>query len=214
MQTPSEVSPVNLKLERTANLLRFIGWGSLGLQVGLGAASLLMLIFAISSRSFSQAITPTPGVQGVPGTVVPNYNQGTTPGSGVSVFWAVCGILTLLFSLYLAFRLTRYARRLRISSPELHPKKAELIQLLRISAIAGFVGMLLFIIGGGVSLAILLAKSIAQPQGVAIYDPNRIIRPLDIFVAAANMSGIAAHFIGTVASLGLFNWLHPSDAKS
>ena len=81
----------------------------------------------------------------------------------------------------LAFRLTRYGRRLRVSSPELHPKKAELIQLLRISAIAGFVGMLLFIIGGGVSLAIVLAKSIAQPQGVAIYDPNRIIRPLDIF---------------------------------
>ena len=91
METPSEVSPVNLKLERTANILRLIGWGSLGLQVGLGAASLLMLIFAISSRNFSQAITPTAGVTGAPGTVVANYNQATTPGSGVSVFWAICG---------------------------------------------------------------------------------------------------------------------------
>lgn len=39
----------------------------------------------------------------------------------------------------------------------------------------------------------LLSKSIAQPQGVAIYDPTRIIRALDIFVAIANMSGIAPH---------------------
>ncbi len=214
MQTPSEVSPVNPKLERTVNILRTIGWASLSLQIGLGAASLLMLIFAVFSRNFSQAITPTPVVQGVPSTALTDYNQATTPGSGISVFWAICGILTLLFSTYLAFRLTIYARRLRVSSPELHPKKTELMQLLRISTITGLAGMLLFIIGGGVSLSVLLAKSIAQPQGVAIYDPNRIIRPLDIFVASANMSGIAAHFIGAVASLGLFNWLHRSDAKS
>jgi hypothetical protein len=56
---------------------------------------------------------------------------------------------------------------------------------------------------------VLLSKSIAQPQGVAIYDPTRIIRALDIFVAIANMRGIAAHFVGTGASAGLFIWLHP-----
>ncbi|GAB1539440.1 hypothetical protein NUACC21_21060 [Scytonema sp. NUACC21] len=82
------------------------------------------------------------------------------------------------------------------------------MQLLRIGVIAHLVGMLLFILGGGAGLGVLLSKSIAQPQGVAIYDPSRIIRSLDIFVAMSNMNGIAAHFIGTVTSLGLFNWLY------
>lgn len=205
MQTQSEVSTLNPKKERVINVLRLVGWVSLWLQVGLGATSFLLLVFAITGRNFTQAVTPTPGA---PGVGVATYTQGTTPGVGISIFWAVCGILALLFSIYLAFRLTRLAKRLRNPNPELHPKKAEVIQLLRIGIIAGFVGMLLTILGGGSGLSVLLAKSISQPQGVAIYDPNRIIRPLDIFVAMANMNGIAAHFIGTVACLGLFNWLH------
>jgi hypothetical protein len=68
--------------------------------------------------------------------------------------------------------------------------------------------MLLTILGGGAALGVLLAKSIAQPQGMAIYDPTRIIRSLDVFVAMANMIGITGHFVGTIGSLGLFNWLH------
>jgi len=43
---------------------------------------------------------------------------------------------------------------------------------------------------------------------VAIYDPTRMIRSIDIMVAMANVSGIAAHFVGTVASLSVFEWLH------
>ncbi|MFQ4141793.1 DUF3611 family protein [Chlorogloeopsis sp. ULAP02] len=207
MQAQPEVQTLNTKLERIANILRFVSWVSLWLQLGLGAASVLMLIFAISGRSFNQAITPTPGVPGaVPGV---NYNQGTTPGVNISIFWGVCGILALLFTTYLAFRITRFAKRLRNPDPTLHPKKAEVMKVLRIAVIAGFVGLLLTILGGGSGLGVLLSKSIAQPQGVAIYDPTRIIRSLDIFVAMASMTGITAHYIGTVASLGLFNWLHP-----
>lgn len=74
--------------------------------------------------------------------------------------------------------------------------------------IVGLIGMLLSILGGGATLGVLLSKSVAQPQGVAIYDPTRIIRSLDIFVALANMNAIAAHFVGTVTSLSLLNWLH------
>lgn len=203
MQTQSEERTLNPKLERIANLLRLVGWVSLWLQLGLGAAAGLMVIFTISGRNFSQALTPP-----TPGVGVATYTQGTTPGIGISIFWAVCGNLALLFSIYLAFRLTRFARRLRNQNSDLHPKKAQVIQLLRIGVIAGLVGMLLFILGGGSGLGVLLLKSIAQPQGVAIYDPSRIIRSLDIFVAMANMTGIAAHFIGTTASLGLFSWLH------
>ena len=211
MQTQSEAHTLSHKRDRIANILRLVGWVSLWLQLGLGAACSLMLLFAISGRNFSQTATPTPSVPGVSGVV--NSTQGTTSGTGVGIFWAVCGVLALLFSVYLTFRLTRFARRLRNPNLEIQPKKAEVTQLLRIAAIAGLVGMLLTILGGGSSVGVLLDKSIAQPQGVALYDPNRIIRSLDIFVVMANMTGIAAHFIGTVTALGLINWLHLSEAK-
>jgi hypothetical protein len=203
MENTLETNAVNHDLERIAVILRIVGWSSLWVQLGFGAASGLLLLFAITGRNFSQAIAP------VPGYPVPNYTQGTTPGVGISIFWAICGILVLLFGIYSAYRLTRHGKRLANANRDLHPRKAEVMQLLRIAAIAGFVGMLLTIIGGGVGLGVLLAKSIAQPQGVAIYDPNRLIRSIDIFVAMANMNGIFAHFVGTGTAAGLFIWLHP-----
>lgn len=207
MQTTSTPS-VNPKQERISNILRLSGWASFWSQLGLGAACGLLLIFAISGRSFNQAVTNDVVVPGVPPATT-QYTETTTPGLGISMFWAVCGILGLLIGIYLAFRLTRFARRLRNPNPEIHPKKAEVMKILRIGVIVGLIGILLTILGGGSGLGVLLAKSIAQPQGVAIYDPTRIIRPLDIFVAMANMYGIAAHFVGTITTLGLFNWLHP-----
>ncbi|MBF2060243.1 DUF3611 family protein, partial [Fischerella thermalis] len=59
MQAQSEVYTLNPKIERIANILRLVGWVSFWLQLGLGAASALMLIFAISGRNFSQAVAPT-----------------------------------------------------------------------------------------------------------------------------------------------------------
>ncbi|MEC4814241.1 MAG: DUF3611 family protein [Scytonema sp. PMC 1069.18] len=204
METQSEeLKVVPDKIERVANVLRFVGWISFWLQLALGAAAGLMVILALTGRNFTQALTPP-----TPGVGVQTADLGATPGIGISIFWAVCGNLVLLFNLYLSFRLTRFARRLRTINPELHPKKATVMKLLRIGAIASLVGLLLFIFGGGAGLGVLLAKSISQPQGVAIYDPTRIIRALDIFVAMANMTGIAAQFTGTVSFLGLFNWLH------
>lgn len=43
MQNTLEVETVNPKLERIANILRFVGWSSFCVQIALGAASVLML---------------------------------------------------------------------------------------------------------------------------------------------------------------------------
>ncbi|MFB2981812.1 DUF3611 family protein [Microseira sp. BLCC-F43] len=201
MQTEPETRKAEYKRERVAMILRLVGWIALWLQIALAAASSLMLVLAISGRNFNQAVTPAPE------TGVVNSGGGTTPGLGIGVFWAFCGILALLFGAYLAFRQTRFARRLRNPNHILHPKKTEVMRVLRLGVIVGLVGMLLTILGGGATLGVLLSKSISQPQGVAIYNPARFIRSLDIFVAMANMNGIAANFVGTVASLGLYNWL-------
>lgn len=127
---------------------------------------------------------------------------------GIGIFWAVCGLIVLLPNLYFAFRWTRFARRLRQPNVAVHPSKAFVLQVLRWGVIIGLIGMLITILGEGSSLGVILAKSIAQPQGVAIYDPVRVIRSVDVFVAMANFNGITAHFIGAAASLGLWNWLH------
>jgi len=193
------------KLEKVGNVLRLAGWIGLSVQIGFGAISLLMVVLAIAGRNFSQATALPSAI--TPGVAVP-VNQGVTPGIGIGIFWAVCGILALLAGIYLAFRQTRLARRLRHADTLKHPTKAEVMTVLRLGAIAGLVGMLLTILGGGATLGVLLSKSIAQPQGMAIYDPTRMIRSIDIMVAMVNMSGIAAHFVGTVASLSVFEWLH------
>ena len=193
------------KLEKVGNVLRLTGWIGLSAQIVFGAISLLLVVFAIAGRNFSQAAALPSAI--TPGVAVP-VNQGVTPGIGIGIFWAVCGILALLAGIYIAFRQTRLARRLRHADTLKHPTKSEVMTVLRLGAIAGLVGMLLTILGGGATLGVLFSKAIAQPQGVAIYDPTRVIRSIDIMVAMANMSGIAAHFVGTVASLSVFEWLH------
>jgi hypothetical protein len=199
-------SPVPPKVEKVSTVLWLTGWVSFGIQIGLAAASGLMLAFAISGRNFTQATRPVARLP-LPGVRLDTARQVVTPGIGVGIFWAICGILVLLFGVYLAFRQTRYAKRLRYPNSSLYPSKTDVLKLLRLGVIVGLVGLLLTILGGGATLSVLLAKSIAQPQGVAIYDPSRIIRSLDILVAMANMNGIAASFVGLVASLGLFKWL-------
>ncbi len=199
-----QAAPLESKLERIGKILRITAWSSLAVQIGFGAVSVMMLLFASAGRNFSQAnIVPRTGI---PGVAVP-IGQSSA-GLGVGLFWAFCGILVLLVGIYFAYRQTRLARRLRHADTMRHPSKSEVMTVLRWGAIVGVVGMLLTIIGGGTTLGVLFSKAIAQPRGVAIYNPNLTVRDIDIMVAMANMSGITAHFAGAIASASVFEWLH------
>ena len=136
---------VNPKLERIGKILRIVGWVDIWMQLGLGGTSIFLLMLTISGRNFSQTVTPSPQVTNLP--------QETLPGIGMSIFWAVLGVLLLLFSCYVGFRVTRYGLRLRSPQSDLHPSKAEVMQILKIGAIVGFAGMLIFIIGSLSGLA-------------------------------------------------------------
>jgi hypothetical protein len=206
MQTERETSS-NPSFEQVVTILRIAGWVSFVMQVGLAAVSIVLLLLAIAGRSFTQAIA-VPGVPRIGVATAP----ATSPGLGVGIFWAVCGVLVLLFGSYLAFRLIRFAKRLDNPNPAIRPRRTKVMQVLKLSVITGSIGILLMILGAGATIAVLLSKSVALPQGVAIYDPSRTIRSVDVFVAAANTTGITAHFVGVVASLSVFNWLHrPTD---
>lgn len=205
MLTTTDPDILQSKLERVAGVLRVAGWLGFWIQLILAAAAGLMLVLAFSGRTFNQAISPATGTVSGVGTEVAAQ---TTPGIGIGMVLAGCGILVLLFNAFLAFRQTQFSKALRRHNPEVHPRKQDVTQVLRLGALVGLIGMLITILGGGATLGVLLSKSIAQPQGVAIYDPNRIIRSLDIFAAMANMIGITGHYIGTIAPLSLLNWLH------
>ncbi|RCJ23345.1 hypothetical protein A6S26_01990 [Nostoc sp. ATCC 43529] len=187
MQTESEMRSLAPETRGIGNTIRLTGWVTLWLQLAIGAVSVLALLFALTGRGFVQ-------------------QQNT--GLGIGVFWAICGIVLLLFSLYLDFRYTRIGKALENRNPALHPSKPDTTKILRLGIIISLVGILLTLLGASSTIFVLVAKSISQPPGVAITDPYRIIRPMDVFVAVADITGLAAHYLGTVTSLWLLERVH------
>lgn len=182
MQTkPSPESPT-IARQNMANTLRITGMISFWLQLGLATTCAISLIFSITGRNFSQE---------------------TNQGIGIGIFWAIVGTLLLGFNIYLAFRYGRIGKRLLHPKSELHPKKSDTLRLLKLGIITSSSGIFLNLLGAGATIGVLIAKAVSQPPGVAITDPNQIIRGLDVFVTVANVNGIAAHFAGNVACLWL-----------
>ncbi|MBC1241062.1 hypothetical protein VF14_27180 [Nostoc linckia z18] len=187
MQSESEMRSLVPETRGIGNTIRLTGWISFWVQLAIGVVSVLALLFALTGRG-----------------LIHQQNAGL----GVGIFWAVCGIVVLLFSLYLDFRYTHIGKALENRNPALHPSKPDTTKILRLGIIVSLVGILLTLLGAGSTILVLVAKSISQPPGVAITDPYRIIRPMDVFVAVADITGIAAHYVGTVTSLWLLERVH------
>ena len=172
---------------KIANQIRLSGWIILWIQLALALVSSLLLIFAGSGRDFADR---------------------SSPGLGIGVFWAAIGIVLLLFNVFWDFRYTRIGRKLDNPNPTLHPSKADTIRAIRLGIMVSLVGILMMILGAGTSVGVLVAKAVSQPPGVAITDPTKIIRAMDVFIVVANINGIAAHYIGTVAAMWLLEKVH------
>lgn len=82
-----------------------------------------------------------------------------------------------------------------------------MIQALKIGLIVSFVCMLLTFIGAEVSAIALLAKALALPQRLAVYNRENVIRSLDIFVVLANINLIGTHLVESLTSLRLLEWI-------
>lgn len=175
-------------IRKIASSFQIFGWIGFWVQLGMAFLSGLTLLFAISGQSFS----PT-----------------THAGTRVGIFWAICGMGLLALAVIFAFHYVRIAHGLlREPGAVLHPKRLETIRFLRLAATIGFVGMVLSLLGSGSSVSVLVAKTVSQPPGVAIVDPDKIVRALDVFVVLANLNLIAAHLVGTVISFWLLDRIH------
>lgn len=177
--------PTKQKFAATFHVVRPI---SFWVQLALGAVSSFALFLAIFSRS-STAQTTTNSVM------------------GFGVFLGVIGILVLCFRLYWVFRYKRLDKLLQLPNRELHPKKEDVIQILQMGLIVSLIGIFLAFLASEVTVIAVLSKSLALPQGVAVYRPENVIRSLDLFVILANVNLIGAHLVGGTTSLGLLNWL-------
>lgn len=175
-------------LGKIANAFRFFGWVDFWVQLVLAFLAAIALLFAISGR----AVTPDPYAS-----------------TSLAIFWAVCGIALLIVGILLNVRYIRIAKGL-LHEPGglLHPRKAGAIRLLRLGVLIGFTGILIALFGSGASVGVLVAKTVSQPPGVAILDPNKIVRAMDVFVVLANITLIAAHLAGTVIAFWLLDRVH------
>jgi len=180
-------------VQRVASALRTAGWICFWVQSVLAVVAAIILLFAIPFAIPSATAA-----------------RSTSAGTGGGVFFAICGLAVLGYSVFRAWSFTRLSRQLRSPAGAVRPKKADTIKQVQLTLIGNLSGMLLTLIGAEAISGTLLAKSLAQPQALfgAAVDFSRFIQPLDIFVVLANTHATVAHFVGIVGSLWLLDRIH------
>ncbi|MGI8501775.1 MAG: DUF3611 family protein [Hassallia sp.] len=163
---------------------------SFWVQLALGAISVIALSLAWFSRSSLTEKTNNAGI-------------------GFGIFLAIVGVILLSFRIYWALHYRRMAKLLQTpnSSSSIQPKKEDVIKALRIGLIVSLAGIIIAFIASEQTVAVILGKALAQPQSLAVYQPQNVIRPLDVFVMLANVNLIGVHLFGGVTSLGLLYWV-------
>jgi cytochrome b561 len=164
-----------------AGQMRLLGWTQFWIQLAIALASGVLLQFATAGRAFSPSVS----------------------GFGDAIYWSFYAFLLLCLAAALAFYYTRAARRVAASSDYLDEERLTAFWFISAGVLIGLAGTILSFIGVSLSISLLIAKTVSQPPGIAITDPNRIIRALDVFVLLVNFVLLLAHFIGT----GVAAWL-------
>ena len=177
-------SPIASKIaQNLAKNLRLFGWIAFWLQLVLALICGVLLEFATSGLAFSPA---------------------AAGGFGDAIYWGVVGFLFLWLAIPLAFYCTRAARKI-LARPNAYLNKIGVTSFwfLLASLLIGFLGVFIAFIGVALSISLLIVKTVSQPPGIAITDPSKIVRALDVFILIVNFDLLIAHFIGLVTALWL-----------
>ncbi|MGB6296394.1 MAG: DUF3611 family protein [Rivularia sp. (in: cyanobacteria)] len=183
MQSKTSSSPSKREF---AGTFRLLGRISFWAQLLLGAVAGIILLLVMFSRNFSDI---------------------NNPFIGFGIFLGICGLVALVFRIFWAYRYTRLAKRLQLPDSNLHPKKEEIIRVLRVGLIISLVGIGLAFLATEQTAIAVLGKTLAQPQGVAVYSPETVVRSIDLLLIVADTTIIGAHFLVSVNSLGVLEWL-------
>jgi len=175
--------------QRLANDLRLFGWLGFSLQLTFAIVTALLLEFATSGRAFSPSVA----------------------GFGDAIYWGIDGFLLLLLAVCVAFYYTRAACHIR-SAPRSYFSKTSVraFWFLLAGLLLGLLGILISFTGVALSISLLIAKTVSQPPGIAITDPSKIVRALDVFVLLVNFLLLMSHFMGS----GIALWLVRSASRA
>jgi cytochrome b561 len=173
------------KYQHTSTNFLVFGWLAFLVQLLIAIITVLLLVFATSGNQAAQS-----GVSG---------NES-------SIFWAQCGVISMFVTIIFFYITIRYAKKIKQQQDvELHAHKARVMYLLRFGLFSGFIGITISMLGVTASVELLIGKTISQPPGIAITDPSKIVRALDVFVLVSNFAIVIAHFFGLIISLWLLN---------
>jgi hypothetical protein len=127
------------------------------------------------------------------------------------IHWGYVGLGLLFGSLFLDFFSTSASGKL-MADPGgfLGDDQPTKLWFLGAGSLINVLGSVVSFIGVGLSIALLVAKTVSQPPGIAITDPDKIVRALDIFILMANFNLLLAHFIGAGAAV----WLSTEALKA
>ncbi|MBE9093319.1 DUF3611 family protein [Tychonema sp. LEGE 07203] len=186
-QTEPEALSEPLTKTQFVETFRLFSRFSFWIQLFFGAVSGIVLLFAMLGRNMSE--------------------QTNNAGIGFGVILAIVGLLLLCFRIFWDFRYRLLGRLLHAENSQVYPSQDHITRTLRIGLISSLVGVLIAFIASEETVGVVLAKTLSQPQALAAYTPENVIRSLDIFVMLANVNLIGAHFFGAVTSLSLLNWV-------
>lgn len=189
--TPAPLSPSALSpaIMRASATLKLGGNTGFWLQIVLGVVAALILLFA--SVSFFGEGKPSPGI-------------------GLGLFCAACGVFALVVSIVFFYRYKRLARLMQNPNPALRPKKSYTLQVINLGLTSNLIGMSISIVGAEALVGLLLGKFLNLPQGAvtSTIDPNQLLKGGEIMIILANTHTIASHFAGIVIALWLLNRLN------
>ena len=182
-------SPAALIALGLAQSFRFFGGAAFWLQLFLGVISAVLLGFGFAGRTVS------------PGESV----------FGDAIYWAAAALGALVFTTFFAFKYMKTAARIRKEPARyLSREHRWTFWFVIVGGFLSILGLLDSFGGLGLSVALLVGKTMSQPPGIAITDPTKIIRALDIFVLLVNFSLLFAHFIG----FGVAAWLRINSLQA
>jgi cytochrome b561 len=173
--TPPPLSIQAMIAEGLVQSFRFFGRTAFWTQSIIALVSLPLLAFSFVGHSVSPSHTVL----------------------GDTIYWALGGIALLFASIFVGSFYRRAARAIQ-AEPRLYlgVETRRLVWLLMVNGFISVFGALVSFVGVGLSVALLIGKIVSQPPGIAITDPQKIIRALDVFVLLVNFNLLFAHFIG------------------
>ncbi|WP_353674672.1 DUF3611 family protein [Synechocystis sp. LKSZ1] len=134
------------------------------------------------------------------------FGQDRTTGIEAGIISAFISLILLCVGIYFSVRYRQLGRQLQ--NADNHPRRADILQLIRWGLLINLAGMGMAIIGAAAISGIVLVKSLSIPQGTLAANPKQFVQSIDLLAIQANTNTIIAHFTGLLSSLWLLDRIH------